>query len=107
MSAYLQGFIIGRKQNAWVKFKGVVALKAGVHVEIRRNADWSFLMHDIDESCDRSVLTCADTFIFHLKLPLVVEIGVAFIAVEGFLVLRGHFPDNDGNCTGFTFSIVR
>ena len=60
-------------------------------------------MHDIDESCDRSVLTCADTFIFHLKLPLVIEIGVAFIAVEGFLVLRGHFPDNDGNCTSFTF----
>ena len=55
-------------------------------------------MHDIDESGDRPAIACADSFVFHLKLPLVVEIRVTFVAVEGFFVLLGHFPDDPGNC---------
>ena len=44
----------------FVKAEGIVALKADIHVPLGRNADFTLLMHYVDEGLKLSYLAVAD-----------------------------------------------
>ena len=64
----------------FVKAEGFVAVKADIHVPLGRNADFTLLMHDVNEGLKLSYLAVADADYRDFNFGLVVEIRIAFVA---------------------------